>query len=136
MANFDHFNVSTIHIYTYSTIAAHLRPRSKTFEEYEKDTDDVWDDNEEDMSTPAELEFPPPDDGRGEGGGVVNTKKQAGLNGKGISELVRVFPLIEVLLVVPDQVCYMYTVSLSLFFSLPLPPSLPLSLSLSLSLSL
>ena len=69
-----------------SATAAQLRPRSKTFEEYEKDTDDVWDDNEEDMSTPAELEFPPSDDGRGEGGVVTSTKKQAGSNGKGISE--------------------------------------------------
>ena len=69
--------------------AAHLRPRSKTFEEYEKDTDDVWDDNEEDMSTPAQLEFPTPDDGRGERGGAANTRKQAGSNGgKGISECV------------------------------------------------
>ena len=49
----------------------------------------MWDDNEEDMSTPAQLEFPSaPDDGRGEGGGVVSTKKQAGSNGKGISKCV------------------------------------------------
>ena len=73
-------------LYICSATSAQLRPRSKTFEEYEKDTDDVWDDNEEDMSTPAELEFPPSDDGRGEGGVVISTKKQAGSNGKGISE--------------------------------------------------
>ena len=73
-----------------SAATAHLRPRSKTFEEYEKDTDDVWDDNEEDMSTPAELEFPPQiGDGRGEGGGAVGTRKPTGSNGKGISECVQ-----------------------------------------------
>ena len=80
------------HMHTPSVAAAaHLRPRSKTFEEYEKDTDDVWDDNEEDMSTPAQLEFPTPPDGsgKGEGGGVVSARgKQAGSNGKGISECV------------------------------------------------
>ena len=35
------------------------RSRSKTFEEYEKDTTDAWDDQEEDiskLSIPAELE--------------------------------------------------------------------------------
>ena len=35
------------------------RVRSKTFEEYEKDTTDAWDDEEEDisqLSVPAELE--------------------------------------------------------------------------------
>lgn len=75
----------------YSGVAsAQLRPRSKTFEEYEKDTDDVWDDNEEDMSAATELEFPQPDDGRGEGGGgAANVKRQnssGGSNGKGISK--------------------------------------------------
>jgi hypothetical protein len=64
-----------------------LRPRSKTFEEYEKDTDDVWDDNEEDMSSPAELEFPTPDGGKG-GRAASARGKQAGSNGKGISECV------------------------------------------------
>lgn len=38
------------------------RPRSKTFEEYEKETDDAWDDREDltDLSLPKELEFPKP----------------------------------------------------------------------------
>ena len=67
-------------------VGAHLRPRSKTFEEYEKDTDDVWDDNEEDMSSTADLEFPQMEDGRGEGGGARSVKKSAGANGKGIGE--------------------------------------------------
>ena len=38
------------------------RPRSKTFEEYEKETDDIWNDKEEDMSVltnSTELEFVP-----------------------------------------------------------------------------
>ena len=85
----NHFNLFT---HTPSVAAAaHLRPRSKTFEEYEKDTDDVWDDNEEDMSTPAQLEFPttPDGGGKGERGGAVSARgKQAGSNGKGISECV------------------------------------------------
>ena len=75
-----------IYMYSIQSAGAQVRPRSKTFEEYEKDTDDVWDDNEEDLSSPADLEFPQVDDGRGEGARVGNVKKPVGSNGKGIGE--------------------------------------------------
>lgn len=70
------------------------RPRSKTFEEYSKDTDDIWDDKEEDLSglstemmrMELEKEGPP-------------IRPRAGSKGKGKGTS-------EVFLVVPPCTCF------------------------------
>lgn len=46
----------------WSSLGGVNRPRSKTFEEYEKETDDIWNDEEEDLegfTHSAELEMVP-----------------------------------------------------------------------------
>ena len=58
------------------------RPRSKTFEEYEKETSDLWDDTEEDMDSlthSAELDMVP----EGVAGRVVGGRRRANSRGKG-----------------------------------------------------
>lgn len=88
-----------IYIYTLQHASAHIppqrssgvRPRSKTFEEYEKETDDAWDDREEEFSDslPSELEVqqlgPLGKEGGEEGGGRRN---QSNSRGKGKSVCV------------------------------------------------
>jgi len=69
--------------------SAGARPRSKTFEEYEKETDDAWDDREEEFSDslPSDLEFPRPQPPGGEGGGEVGAgAKKTNFRGKGKSK--------------------------------------------------
>lgn len=68
----------------YSTLvgAGIARPRSKTFEEYSKETDDIWDDKEEDFSDlslpSAGLDFSKTDQER-----VVGEGSPRGRKGKG-----------------------------------------------------
>jgi len=59
------------------------RPRSKTFEEYEKDTDDIWNDGGELKFDEAELDFVAEEGG---GGGEEEPGKRkvvGGPRGKG-----------------------------------------------------
>ena len=68
-----------------------MRPRSKTFEEYEKETDDAWDDREEEFSEslPSDLELQRPEplgEGGGEEGGAW--MKRSNSKGKGKSVCV------------------------------------------------
>ena len=65
------------------------RPRSKTFEEYEKDTDDIWNDGGEVKFDEAELEFVAEEGGggveepggrkKGTGGGARGRGKGKGM---------------------------------------------------------
>ena len=71
-----------------------VRPRSKTFEEYEKETDDAWDDREEEFSDslPSELEvqrLEPLGEEGGEEGGARRNRSNS--RGKGKSECVCVW---------------------------------------------
>ena len=59
-----------VHLYTCSAHAGGVnRPRSKTFEEYEKDTDDIWNDGGGPDFDEAELEFVAEEGGGEEPGG-------------------------------------------------------------------
>ena len=58
------------------------RPRSKTFEEYEKETDDIWNDGDEDLDAlthSTELEMVP----EGVVGGAGRTTAALDLSGAG-----------------------------------------------------
>ena len=60
------------------------RPRSKTFEEYEKETNDVWDDKEEDLESlthSLELEMVPENVEGGVEGRVRNNSRGKGRGG-------------------------------------------------------
>ena len=62
------------------------RPRSKTFEEYEKETNDIWDDKEEDLETlthSCELDMVP----EGVAGGERGRGRTARPKGKGTSHV-------------------------------------------------
>lgn len=70
--------------------AAANRPRSKTFEEYEKETDDIWNDKEEDLDVlthSAEFDLvgeSVPEEGEGQvGGGKGNRRVNSKGKGKG-----------------------------------------------------
>lgn len=77
------------------------RPRSKTFEEYEKETSDIWNDGEEDLANltlEAELDFAPEREGMAEGGGGGEGQARRGagqsqLKTKGKGEGVICIPL-------------------------------------------
>ena len=76
-----------------------MRPRSKTFEEYEKETDDAWDDREEEFSDslPSELEvqrLEPLGEEGGEEGGARRNRSNS--RGKGKSECVWVWVCVHV----------------------------------------
>lgn len=67
------------------------RPRSKTFEEYEKETNDLWDDKDEDLGSlthSAELEMVP--EGL-EGGAVARVRSNSREKGRGMSGDLKTF---------------------------------------------